>query len=358
MAVMFYKDCESGGVMPKRQDKDIDQELADASLQQPAAKEYDQQQLDDNAISSESEPTDKEALESSETDSLTADAEGHLFKQSKINYTISADPTQIYMSELGFKSLLTKKEELDVARMVAKGDEKARDKMIESNLRLVVKIARRYCGRSGDLNFLDLIEEGNLGLMTAVGKFDPELKFRFSTYATWWIRQTIERAIMNQGRTVRLPVHIVRRASIYIRAARKLTHQLNREPTIEEIAQHIDKPVKSVRAMFELPAHDTSLDKKVSTESDRTLAETIPDDNSKDPFADAHNDDLMQALTTWVSELDKEYQDIIKYRYGLFDYPQLTLEKLSIKTGLTRERVRALQMEALDILRKRMSHDC
>src|SRR3990167_5743622 len=177
-------------------------------------------------------------------------------KQQREHRTI--DPTQIYLRELGYTALLSAKEELKLARQVHKGNKEAWHKMIECNLRLVVKIARHYVNRG--LAFLDLIEEGNLGLMTAVEKFDPERGFRFSTYATWWIRQTIERAIMNQSRTIRLPIHVVKELNVYLRAARELTQKLDHEPSAEEIANLLEKPVGEVKRMLGLNERVSSVD--------------------------------------------------------------------------------------------------
>jgi RNA polymerase nonessential primary-like sigma factor len=267
------------------------------------------------------------------------------------------DPTQLYFNDLGFKSLLTHKEELAISRRAKKNDLEARNIMIESNLRLVVKIARRYCGRG--LSFLDLIEEGNIGLITAVKKFDPELKFRFSTYATWWIKQTVERAIMNHGRTVRLPVHIIKEMSIYMRAARELMQKLDHEPTPDEIAKYVDKPVAEVRDMLHISKTGiTSLDKPLSHETDSTLAEIISDENSVDPFEDLYDSDLNDKLEQWVSELEPQLQVIVQYRYGLGDCERLTLDELSQKINITRERIRLLQLSAIEELKKFMKRDC
>lgn len=179
-------------------------------------------------------------------------------KQHKhIDYTRALDATQLYLNEIGFSPLLTPEEEVHFARLAQKGDPAGRKRMIESNLRLVVKIARRYVNRG--LSLLDLIEEGNLGLIRAVEKFDPERGFRFSTYATWWIRQTIERAIMNQTRTIRLPIHVVKELNVYLRAARELTHKLDHEPSPEEIANLLEKPVAEVKRMLGLNERVTSV---------------------------------------------------------------------------------------------------
>lgn len=259
------------------------------------------------------------------------------------------DPTQIYLKELGFQSLLTAEEEVALAKGIQKGDAKARHKMIESNLRLVVKISRHYLGRG--LDFLDLIEEGNLGLMTAVEKFDPDRGFRFSTYATWWIRQTIERAIMNQSRTVRLPIHIIKELNIYLRAAKKLTQASDHEATPEEVAEMVDKPIEAIRRIMSFAPDSTSIDAPVTQDGRKTLAEVLPDDNTLDPAKLVLSSDLEDKLETWLSHLDQRQRDVIVQRYGLCGSRPGTLEQVGVSVGLTRERVRQIQQEALEKLR-------
>ncbi|SPX62736.1 stationary phase specific sigma factor RpoS [Legionella feeleii] len=186
------------------------------------------------------------------------------------------DATQIYLGEIGFSPLLSAEEEVHYAKLALKGDAAARKKMIESNLRLVVKIARRYLNRG--LPLLDLIEEGNLGLMKSVEKFDPDRGFRFSTYATWWIRQTIERAIMNQTRTIRLPIHVVKELNIYLRAARQLTQKLDHEPSAEEIAEMVDKPLEDVEKLLGLNDKVASVDTPIGYDENKSLLDTIADE--------------------------------------------------------------------------------
>lgn len=263
-----------------------------------------------------------------------------------------SDPTQIYLRELGFKSLLTAKEELKLARLVVKGNKDARKRMIESNLRLVVKIARHYCNRG--LPFLDLIEEGNLGLMTAVEKFDPERGFRFSTYATWWIRQTIERAIMNQSRTVRLPIHVIKELNIYLRAAKKLTQQLDHKPTAEEIAALVDKPIDDIRKALELAPDATSLDSPAALEGQRSIADTLKDENNTDPESLILSDDMHHHIHRWLDRLDERHREVVIRRFGLMNHEKGTLEAVGRAIGLTRERVRQLQVDALVQLREIM----
>ena len=260
------------------------------------------------------------------------------------------DPTQIYLRDIGFRPLLTAAEEVTIGKQVQAGDKKARHIMIESNLRLVVKIARHYLNRG--LAFLDLIEEGNLGLMTAVEKFDPERGFRFSTYATWWIRQTIERAIMNQSRTVRLPIHVIKELNIYLRAAKKLTQELDHEASAEEIAELVDKPIEDIRHIMSLAPDTTSIDTPVSSDGKKSLAEIIPDDHNVDPAKLIQASDLEDQLDVWLTHLDERHREVIVRRYGLCGQAEGTLEEVGAAVGLTRERVRQIQQNALLKLRE------
>jgi len=259
------------------------------------------------------------------------------------------DATQLYLSEIGFSPLLSAEEEVYFSRLALKGDEAARKRMIESNLRLVVKIARRYNNRG--LPLLDLIEEGNLGLIRAVEKFDPERGFRFSTYATWWIRQTIERAIMNQTRTIRLPIHVVKELNIYLRAARELVQQLDHEPTAEDIAQALDKPVSDVSKMLRLNERITSVDTPFGRESDKVLLDVIPDEKGKGPEKELQSKDMNNNIVHWLNELNPKQREVLARRFGLMGYEAATLEDVGREIGLTRERVRQIQVEALKRLR-------
>lgn len=265
---------------------------------------------------------------------------------------VSTDPTQIYLNEIGFAPLLSPEEEVYFARLALKGDEEGRRRMIESNLRLVVKIARRYCNRG--LALLDLIEEGNLGLMRAVEKFDPERGFRFSTYATWWIRQTIERALMNQTRTIRLPIHIVKELNVYLRAARELLQNLDHEPSPEEIAELVERPVEDVKKLLSLNEKMTSMDSPVAGDSNKPLVETLADHNNVDPADILGHEDVSQFIERWLDELNENQREVILRRFGLRGYDRETLEEVGAAIGLTRERVRQIQVEALKHLRKLM----
>lgn len=260
------------------------------------------------------------------------------------------DATRLYLSEIGFSPLLTAEEEVYYARLARKGDQAARRRMIESNLRLVVKIARRYMNRG--LALLDLIEEGNLGLIRAVEKFDPEKGFRFSTYATWWIRQTIERALMNQTRTVRLPIHVVKEINIYLRAARKLAQQLDREPSPEDVAEMLDRPINEVKRMLGLNERVTSVDTPAGPDSDKSLLDTIPDEHNLDPSLLLQNSDIQRHIDTWLSQLTEKQCAVVEHRFGLHGREVATLEEIGNELGVTRERVRQIQIEAIKRLRQ------
>ena len=262
------------------------------------------------------------------------------------------DATQMYLSEIGFSPLLSAEEEIHYARLARKGDELGRRRMIESNLRLVVKISRRYINRG--LSLLDLIEEGNLGLIRAVEKFDPERGFRFSTYATWWIRQTIERAIMNQTRTIRLPIHVVKELNVYLRAARELTQKLDHEPTAEEIAELLEKPVEDVKRMLKLNERVTSIDTPLGANSEKSILDTIADDRIEDPGTQLQNEDVQSNLDRWIEELPEKQREVLSRRFGLRGHETSTLEDVGREIGLTRERVRQIQVEALRRLREIM----
>ncbi|EGR0749422.1 RNA polymerase sigma factor RpoS [Vibrio vulnificus] len=261
----------------------------------------------------------------------------------------SLDATQLYLGEIGFSPLLTAEEVL-YARRALRGDEAARKRMIESNLRLVVKISRRYSNRG--LALLDLIEEGNLGLIRAVEKFDPERGFRFSTYATWWIRQTIERALMNQTRTIRLPIHVVKELNIYLRTARELSQKLDHEPTAEEIAAQLEIPVDDVSKMLRLNERISSVDTPIGGDGEKALLDIIPDANNSDPEVSTQDEDMRVSLIHWLEELNPKQKEVLARRFGLLGYEPSTLEEVGQEIGLTRERVRQIQVEGLRRLRE------
>jgi RNA polymerase nonessential primary-like sigma factor len=265
------------------------------------------------------------------------------------------DATRLYLGEIGFSPLLTAEQEVELARRIQKGDQEARRRMIESNLRLVVKIARRYLNRG--LALLDLIEEGNLGLIRAVEKFDPERGFRFSTYATWWIRQTIERGIMNQTRTIRLPIHVVKEINIYLRAARHLAQTLDHEPSAEEIAHMLDKPIGDVKRMLGLNERVTSVDVPLGHDSDKSLLDAIPDEHNVDPSVLLQDEDIHDCLEMWLGQLNDKQREVVERRFGLRGWDVATLEEVGTALGVTRERVRQIQLEALKKLRNVMERE-
>jgi len=263
---------------------------------------------------------------------------------------LEPDATRLYLQEMGYFALLTAEEEVYFARRVQKGDAAARAHMIESNLRLVVKIARRYLHRG--LPLLDLIEEGNLGLIRAVEKFDPERGFRFSTYATWWIRQMIERALMNQARTIRLPIHVHKEINLYLRAARHLSQTLEHEPSAEEIAELLDRPVEAVKHMLGLNERTSSVDAAIGEDGDASLLDLIADENIVDPVDLLQDEAMRQHVEGWLLQLNDKQRTVLERRFGLRGYEINTLEELGQQLGLTRERVRQIQVEALRRLRR------
>src|SRR5512143_98902 len=260
------------------------------------------------------------------------------------------DATRLYLSEIGFSPLLSAEEEVYFSRLALKGDLRARQRMIESNLRLVVKISRRYLNRG--LALLDLIEEGNLGLIRAVEKFDPERGFRFSTYATWWIRQTIERAIMNQTRTIRLPIHVVKEINVYLRAARHRSRSLDHEPNAEEIAEMLDRPLEDVERMLGLNERVTSVDVPLGRDGDKSLLDAIPDENNTDPSDILQDEEVRSHIDLWLDQLSEKQREVVERRFGLHGREVATLEEVGAEIGVTRERVRQIQIEALKRLRE------
>ncbi len=279
----------------------------------------------------------------------TRDSDEESSQTAKHNSSAS-DPTHLYLSEIGYSPLLSAEEEVYYARRAQRGDESARRRMIESNLRLVVKIARNYLNRG--LAFLDLIEEGNLGLIHAVEKFDPERGFRFSTYATWWIRQTIERALMNQTRTVRLPIHIIKQINNYVRTSRSLAQRLDHEPSLDEVARVMQKSASEVERMMSLYEREVSIDSAGTQE--RTLLETLPDESWSDPSEILQDAEVSINIDAWLQELNDKQREVVEYRFGLHGREAATLEEVGERIGVTRERVRQIQLEALQRLRQIM----
>jgi RNA polymerase nonessential primary-like sigma factor len=264
------------------------------------------------------------------------------------------DPTRQYLDEIGISPLLSADEEKYYARLVQSGDEPARQRMIESNLRLVVKISRRYLHRS--LPLLDLIEEGNLGLIHAVKKFDPERGFRFSTYATWWIRQTIERAIMNQSRTVRLPIHIIKDINTCLRAARRLRQEGTNTPTTADIASYLQRDVAEVERLMGLHQRVT-LSAGPADEDGSTPVDRLRGKRDAEPSRCAQKEAVNNIVDHWVCELNEKQRVVVERRFGLHGFRRATLEQIGHEIGVTRERVRQIQLDALKNLRTMMEND-
>ena len=260
------------------------------------------------------------------------------------------DAIQIYLKEIEFSPLLTPEEEVKYGRLARKGDSVGRQKMIVCNLRLVVKISRRYMNRG--LPLPDLIEEGNLGLIHAVEKFDPERGFRFSTYATWWIRQNIERALMNQSRTIRLPIHINKEINQYYRMRGRLTQKTGVEPTIAEVAEALGKPAEKLQKLLNYGERVSSLDVNIGKEGNNPLVDFVSEESEQEPD-EAINDKAVQtSVESWLHQLDPKQQEVIVRRFGLHGHDNSTLAQVGEELGLTRERVRQIQMEALRRLRR------
>lgn len=264
------------------------------------------------------------------------------------------DATQLYLNEIGFSPLLTAEEEVKFARLALRGQEAARKRMIESNLRLVVKIARYYMNRG--LALLDLIEEGNLGLIHAVEKFDPERGFRFSTYATWWIRQTIERAIMNQTRTIRLPVHLIKQINQYQRAARKLSQVLDHEPNHDDVARSLNVPSDDVKHLMRLNDSITCVDAS-GPGREKLLLEAAAEEAFSNPTAILEDAEVHECIEQWLGQLNDKQRHVVESRFGINGRDAATLEEVGETIGVTRERVRQIQVEALRRLRKIMEKD-
>ncbi len=263
------------------------------------------------------------------------------------------DSVRLYLREIGKIPLLTAEEEADLAQRIVKGDKKAKDKMVESNMRLVVSIAKRYGGRG--LDFLDLIQEGNTGLLRAVEKFDPEKGFKFSTYATWWIRQAITRAIADQARTIRIPVHMVETINKVLRTTRKLTTELNREPTNEEIAKELDMEPEKIDYVMRIKQDIASLDASVGREGDdedSVLGDFVEDEERDSPEDSAANQILKEQLAEILSTLSEREQKIIRLRFGIGGGRPHTLEEVGNEFAVTRERIRQIEAKALSKLRK------
>jgi RNA polymerase nonessential primary-like sigma factor len=311
--------------------------------------EGEEPQFAEELLEGEAAETPEAEAEAEEEAPAAAEPEPPVFGDAQL------DATRMYLSEIGYSPLLSAEEEVHFARRALRGDESARRRMIESNLRLVVKIARKYINRG--LPLLDLIEEGNLGLIHAVEKFDPERGFRFSTYATWWIRQTIERAIMNQTRTIRLPIHVIKELNLYLRTAHRLSNELDREATAEEVAAEMDKSPEDVKRLLGLNERVTSVDSPITRDGDRLLLDAIPDENNTDPSRLLQDEDMQVIIDKWLARLNDKQREVVERRFGLNGREKGTLEDVGSAIGVTRERVRQIQMDALKNLRRILEQD-
>ncbi len=263
------------------------------------------------------------------------------------------DVTNLYLREIGFHALLTAEEEIALGRGVQAGDEQARQRMIEANLRLVVKVARGYVGRGVPL--LDLIEEGNLGLMHAVTKFDPDRGCRFSTYATWWIRQAVERAVINQGRTVRLPIHVARELASYVRAEQALRRELARTPTTREVSERTGFGTEQIAKLRRIRERSVSVDAPLDDTGGHILLDCLDDDRAENPRDCACAEELSALIKGWLQELSPRHREVIEMRFGINGRERLTLEHVGQALGLTRERVRQVQIAAMRRLRRKLN---
>lgn len=300
----------------------------------------------------EAEPLPEDIPAAAMTDEWTAEDDEEIVLDDKVYLDdIADDSVRLYLREIGKIPLLNAEEELELAQKVVAGDKRAKDKMAEANMRLVVSIAKRYVGRGLDL--LDLIQEGNTGLLRAVEKFDPDKGFKFSTYATWWIRQAITRAIADQARTIRIPVHMVETINKLLRTQRRLTQELNREPTNEEIAKAMELEVEKVEHIMKIKQDISSLDASVrDDEEDSVLADFIEDEDTISPEESATGQLLKEHVKDMLGALTEREQKILKLRFGLEDGKSHTLEEVGQEFSVTRERIRQIEAKALAKLRK------
>lgn len=330
----------------------------------PRGKKNDDPIIEDDALIEEAEeiaavidadaiPLDIVGPAPEDLEEEEVDSDEDLLSQEQYFDDASDDSVRLYLREIGKIPLLNAEEELALAQRVVAGEKKAKDKMAEANMRLVVSIAKRYSGRG--LDFLDLIQEGNTGLLRAVEKFDPDKGFKFSTYATWWIRQAITRAIADQARTIRIPVHMVETINKLLRTQRRMTQELNREPSIEELAKELEMEPEKVEYVMKIKQDITSLDAGVGRDGDdedSVLRDFIEDEDGKTPEESAADQLLKEQVQSILSTLSDREQKIIKMRFGLENGKSHTLEEVGQEFAVTRERIRQIEAKALAKLRK------
>lgn len=301
----------------------------------------------------EIEAVTNETAVNAESENLQVEAQEDQLENFDLSTHEGHDATQIYLREISRYPLLTAEQEIEYARKARKGSEEFRKRMIVSNLRLVVRVSRNYI-KSG-MPLLDLIEEGNMGLIRAVEKFDPERGFRFSTYAIWWIRQSVERAIMNQNRTIRIPIHISKELNSYLRTSRELAQKLDHEPTPEDIAEATGKSVKEVSDVMRLNQRVTSVDTMIGERKNNALVDILEDEQGHTPEGDLQDTKMKSQIVNWLYELGPKHREVIARRFGLLGYDAATLEEVGVEVGLTRERVRQLQLDGLGLLKVKMA---
>ncbi len=312
--------------------------------------EFEDEEIDFEEVEGIENDSDTETDEDTEDTDKTDDKDA---KANEVDYT-TGDPSindsvQMYLKEIGRVDLLTREEEVELAKAAHEGDEDARTQLCEANLRLVVSIAKHYSGRS--MSFLDLIQEGNLGLLKAVDKFDYTLGYKFSTYATWWIRQAISRAVADQGRTIRIPVHMVEQINKLMRKRRELTQKLDHDPTREELAEALDVTPEKVDELLKIAQDPVSLEKPVGYDGDAHLGDFIPDEDSQTPDELAAHSLLRDALCDALSNLTAREERVLRLRFGLDDGRTRTLEEVGREFKITRERIRQIEAKALRKMR-------
>jgi len=310
---------------------------------------------DDNLLQDMCALYESENEQEATTDTLDPETQAELVSQADKPEMPAADATTLYLNEIGHTPLLDSAQEVALAREIAQGNKTSRKRMIEANLRLVVALAKRYQNRG--LSLLDLIAEGNIGLIRAVEKFDPELGYRFSTYATWWIKQAIDRALMNQGRTVRLPIHVAKDLGQCQRVIEQVRERTGRPPAVEELARFLGKPVKQVRRLLQFDTRICSVDGPVLESADISLLDTLSDEKCNDPQQLLQQENIQHSMLHLLGKLTARQREVLSRRFGLAGYAGGTLEEVGREIGLTRERVRQIQIDALCRLQRMMVRD-